>query len=391
MARSAANLRVAPTTSGQHTSVDFELRKERIQSAFVSIEESTAPIGNASAEAIVTALNSSPAPRRGVRWALPPSPNRLVGFVTERRWQGQILTVDADGKFWARVYDMSEENSDDVEEAQFDAEDVPDLMKDLVKPGGIFFWDIGYQVEPSGQRVRQSVLSFPMMPRVTAKEQQAARERALTRFSSLGWDQPRAPQASAPLPQGVLSEILASLKAAALAQPPGARPSQRLLGAILAAFKAATGKQAPTPPSQTPLDAIADRLMAVVAKESPAPTPQSVLAAILEEAATGKRAPTRPAQTSLDAITNWFKAAVAKESPAPTPQSVLAAILEEAATAKEDPLVTLQRESSLAARKELAEELGYTGDPGDFAHMNAWMRQQLQARLSAKLPPEMKH
>ena len=309
MARSAANLRVAPTTSGQHTSADFELRKERIQSAFVSTEESTAPMGNVSAEAIDTALNSSPAPRRGVRWAPPPSPNRLVGFVTEQRWQGQILTVDTDGKFWARVYDMSEENTDDVEEAQFDAEDVPDLMKDLVKPGGIFFWDIGYQVEPSGQRLRQSVLSFPMMPRVTAKEQQAARERALTRFSSLGWDQPQAPQAPAPLPQGLLSDILASLKAAVLAQPPGARPSQRFLGAILAGFKAATAKQAPTPPSQTPLGAIADRLTAVVAKEFPAPTPQSILAAILEEAATGKQAPTWPSQT----IMNWLKAVVAKE------------------------------------------------------------------------------
>jgi hypothetical protein len=188
MTRSAANLKVARTTLGQHTSSDFELRKERIQSAFASTDGSTEPTGNSSAEVVAPKLNSSPTPRRGVRWTTPPSPNRLVGFVTEQRWQGQIRTVDANGSFWARVYDMSQDNSNDIEEAQFDAEDVPDLMKDLVKPGCIFFWDIGFQVEPSGQRVRQSVLSFPMIPRVTAKEQEAARQRALHRFSSLGWD-----------------------------------------------------------------------------------------------------------------------------------------------------------------------------------------------------------
>jgi hypothetical protein len=345
MTRSAANLRVAPTTSGQHGSDDFELRRERIQSAFASIEESTAPTGNSNAEAIAVKLNSSPAPQRGVRLVPPPSPNRLIGFVTEHRWQGHILSVDTNGKFWARVYDMSQENSNEVEEAQFDLEDVPDLMKDLVRPGGIFFWDIGFQVEPSGRRVRQSLLSFPMIPRVTAKEQQAARERALSRFASLGWDQPQAPD---PLRQAVLTEILGSLKAAAVAQPAGGRPSQRFLGAILTAFRAATAK---------------------------------------------------PPRTLLDAIFDWLKD-VAKQPPAPPPQGLLALILEEAAASRQDPLVIvdltmpLGSELGVAARKELAEELGYTGDPDDFASMNAWVHEQMMARLSAngrKLPPEMQH
>ena len=51
-------------------------------------------------------------------------------------------------------------------------------------------------------------------------------------------------------------------------------------------------------------------------------------------------------------------------------------------------------DSSLAARKELAKELGYTGDTNNSASMNVWLHQQVMAKLAAnggKLPPEIKH
>jgi hypothetical protein len=96
--------------------------------------------------------------------------------------------MDEHGKFWARVYDLAEDHANEIEEAQFEFDDVPDLMKHLVKPGGIFYWDIGFQVEPSGHRVRQSVLSFPMIPTITKRDRLAARKRAEERFTSLGWD-----------------------------------------------------------------------------------------------------------------------------------------------------------------------------------------------------------
>lgn len=195
----STNVKIATTASEQRLGDDYGLRKERIQSAFDVGDDNTGPTSNTSpVKAVTLKLNTETAPRRGIRWATPPSVNRLVGFVTERRWQGRILTVDADGNFWARVYDVDEENVDEMEEVQFDSEDVSDLMKDLVKPGGIFFWDIGFQVEPSGQRVRQSVLSFPMIPRVSQQERQAARERAERRFSALGWDGVRHDQPAKP-------------------------------------------------------------------------------------------------------------------------------------------------------------------------------------------------
>ena len=50
-------------------------------------------------------------------------------------------------------------------------------------------------------------------------------------------------------------------------------------------------------------------------------------------------------------------------------------------------------DSSLANRKALAQELGYTGDMNDSAAMNIWLHKQVMAKLAAnggKLPAEIK-
>ena len=59
-----------------------------------------------------------------------------------------------------------------------------------------------------------------------------------------------------------------------------------------------------------------------------------------------------------------------------------------------DLMKALDIDSSLAARKDLAKELGYTGDTNDSASMNVWLHKQVMAKLAAnggKLPPEIKH
>ena len=59
-----------------------------------------------------------------------------------------------------------------------------------------------------------------------------------------------------------------------------------------------------------------------------------------------------------------------------------------------DLLKLLDIDSSLQARKELAKELGYTGDSNDSASMNIWLHKQVMTKLAAnggKLPPEIKH
>jgi 3-oxoacyl-ACP reductase-like protein len=49
-------------------------------------------------------------------------------------------------------------------------------------------------------------------------------------------------------------------------------------------------------------------------------------------------------------------------------------------------------ESSLAERKELADELGYTGDKADSASMNIWLHKQVLQKLAengGKVPAEL--
>lgn len=98
-------------------------------------------------------------------------------------------------------------------------------------------------------------------------------------------------------------------------------------------------------------------------------------------------------------------ASSAAPAPAAPAQSVdVAAIVDKAAAAKGEKLEwrtsivdlmkALDIDSSFSARKELAKELGYTGDSNDSASMNIWLHKQVMAKLAAnggKLPPEIKH
>ena len=57
-----------------------------------------------------------------------------------------------------------------------------------------------------------------------------------------------------------------------------------------------------------------------------------------------------------------------------------------------DLMKLLGMDSSLENRKELARELGYTGDTGDSAAMNIWLHKRVMKELAAhggKVPPNM--
>jgi hypothetical protein len=91
-------------------------------------------------------------------------------------------------------------------------------------------------------------------------------------------------------------------------------------------------------------------------------------------------------------------------SAAPAAATVdVAPILDKAVAAKGEKLAwrtsivdlmkALDIDSSFSARKELAKELGYTGDSSDSASMNIWLHKQVMAKLAAnggKLPPDIK-
>jgi hypothetical protein len=88
---------------------------------------------------------------------------------------------------------------------------------------------------------------------------------------------------------------------------------------------------------------------------------------------------------------------------AAAPTVDVTAILDKAVAAKKEKLAwrtsivdllkALDIDSSLSARKELAKELGYTGDTNDSATMNIWLHKQVIAKLAAnggKVPDDLK-
>jgi hypothetical protein len=94
----------------------------------------------------------------------------------------------------------------------------------------------------------------------------------------------------------------------------------------------------------------------------------------------------------------------AGSSAAPAASVDVAPILDKAVAAKKEKLEwrtsivdlmkALDIDSSLAARKELAKELHYTGDTNDSASMNIWLHKQVMTKLAAnggKLPDDLKH
>jgi hypothetical protein len=97
--------------------------------------------------------------------------------------------------------------------------------------------------------------------------------------------------------------------------------------------------------------------------------------------------------------------ATAGGSAAPAAATVdVAPILDKAVAAKKEKLEwrtsivdlmkALDIDSSFSARKDLAKELGYTGDSNDSASMNIWLHKQVMTKLAAnggKLPADLKH
>jgi len=90
-------------------------------------------------------------------------------------------------------------------------------------------------------------------------------------------------------------------------------------------------------------------------------------------------------------------------APASKPEVDVEAILNEKAakagqplnwrTSIVDLLKLLDLDSSLAARKELAHELHYTGDTNDSATMNIWLHKQVMFKLEengGKVPADLK-
>lgn len=162
-----------------------KLKDERIEAAFGAPPSDTRPIVEEMSSKTARA-SSFPTFPRGLRLIAKPGRNRLAGFITEQRWQGYVTSV-SEQTFTAIVYDVSTADNDEIEEVELEHMDVHSLMRNLITPGAVFFWDIGYEIDPGEQRNRKSIISFPTIHRDTKKSLEAVKIRAHARFDKLGW------------------------------------------------------------------------------------------------------------------------------------------------------------------------------------------------------------
>jgi hypothetical protein len=129
-----------------------------------------------------------------------------------------------------------------------------------------------------------------------------------------------------------------------------------------------------------------------------------IMSAIFGTSASATPAGAPASGTAPTATTTAAGGSAPAAGSAPTATVDVAPILDKAVAAKGeklewktsivDLLKALDIDSSLTARKELAKELGYTGDTNDSATMNIWLHKQVMTKLAAnggKLPADIKH
>jgi hypothetical protein len=112
--------------------------------------------------------------------------------------------------------------------------------------------------------------------------------------------------------------------------------------------------------------------------------------------------PSTPAAPAAPTASAAPKASSAPAGASAAPVDVAAILTKLAASNKErldwkksivDLMKLLKLDSSLAARKELADELHYTGDKNDTATMNIWLHKQVMLKLAehgGKVPDELR-
>jgi hypothetical protein len=165
--------------SGAHPGdYDFLVRPQPVD----SLQDETDGIHSAVAEP--DAPVSRAADYRVIVPFTPPSPRRpSERFILLQQWEGYVLDV-TDACFSARLVDKAG-GGDDLE-AEFDLEEVDESDRQLLTPGAMFYWVIGYLDRADGRR-RTSLIRFRRLPMWQQSDVQRAQRRSRSLKEDLGW------------------------------------------------------------------------------------------------------------------------------------------------------------------------------------------------------------
>jgi hypothetical protein len=105
-------------------------------------------------------------------------------LIALQSWEGTVLEVE-DDSFVARLIDVNGEHLD--EEVSLATEELCDFDLELLEPGAIFYWTIGYRYQLGGARERVSRIRLRRLPAWTKSQLDEARERAAALERDLAW------------------------------------------------------------------------------------------------------------------------------------------------------------------------------------------------------------
>jgi len=101
-----------------------------------------------------------------------------------QKWEGVVLNVDGE-MFTVRLVDLTGDRAE--EEMQIEKDELSDFDLDLLQPGAIFYWIIGYRRHATGARERVSLIRFRRLPAWSQAQLNAARTRAEQLARELAW------------------------------------------------------------------------------------------------------------------------------------------------------------------------------------------------------------
>lgn len=88
-------------------------------------------------------------------------PSSSTRFDLRQQWEGAVTAVGVDS-FSASLRDLTDPTVSE-ETAELFLEDVGESDRDLIEPGAVFYWSVGYEDTPRG-RERKSIIRFRRLP-----------------------------------------------------------------------------------------------------------------------------------------------------------------------------------------------------------------------------------
>lgn len=115
------------------------------------------------------------------------APRTMAQVVSLQTWEGFVTQVEGE-EFCARLSDLTDQSDNDEEVVTLSLSEVDQDDRELVRPGGVFRWIIGYHQRPFERRESFSSIVFRRLPAWTAEDLRAAQVQSEKLADAFHWD-----------------------------------------------------------------------------------------------------------------------------------------------------------------------------------------------------------